>query len=770
MKRNKHSGALILVCIISFLITLFAVYGCAGKEEKKAKHLERAREYLAKNEFKKAVIELKNVVQLDPNDDEAYVELGETHLKLQETREAFHAFSTATSVNPENMNAQLKVGQILLLGKQTEEARKRVEPILEKVPDHVEALSLLAGVQIQEKDLEGAIETLEKAASKDPNHFNTHLSLGRLFLLRGEPKKAEEAYLKAVSLDPSSSVPYIELSRIHASKGAWDRAEEELKRMLRSSGSSYQNLNVLALFYESRKQYDQAEKTYLQAVDAAPKEDATPLINLGAYYARMKSYDKALEAMEKAAGRRKDDLNVQLHIAQLLFDFDRMDDAESRVDGILSIEKRHVGASFLKGRFHLARKEFESAVDRFTFVIRENPRNAAVHHFRALAYSGRGEDRLARQDLVKAVELDPGLLDARLILAEVYLRERNQDLAARQIEAALEMLPQDVRALMLHGGLKVLQRDTDTAEQIYRRIIQTNPGYAPAYVQLGFVQNLMGKRQEALDSFNRALELNPMQTDALALVVDHHVRDKKYDEALKACQRHRKAVEGTPEAQARIQVLEGNIFLAKQDTLSAEACFRKAVQTDPNLAAPYLALAQIYVREKRFDQAIAEYEGILEKNPKYLAGYLSIGSIYDLKGEGETAEAYYRKALGIRKDFGPAANNLAWNLAERGGNIDEALTYAQIAKAQMPDSPAVMDTLGWIYYLKGSYLNAIAEFQDSLARDPNNAKINYHMGMAQYRYDDKGKARKFLEKALQLDPDFKGASEAREVLDEIKAR
>jgi lipopolysaccharide biosynthesis regulator YciM len=31
-------------------------------------------------------------------------------------------------------------------------------------------------------------------------------------------------------------------------------------------------------------------------------------------------------------------------------------------------------------------------------------------------------------------------------------------------------------------------------------------------------------------------------------------------------------------------------------------------------------LAQIYVREKRFDQAIAEYESILEKNPKYLAG------------------------------------------------------------------------------------------------------------------------------------------------------
>jgi tetratricopeptide (TPR) repeat protein len=770
MKSKRHGRAVIFVGIICFFVAAFAVYGCAGKEEKKAKHLERARQYIAKNELKKAVIELKNVVQLDPNDDEAYVELGETHLKLQETREAFRAFSTAASVNPENLTAQIKVGQMLLLGRQTEEARERVELILEKVPDHVEVLSLLAGVQIQEKDIEGAIETLEKAASKDPSHFNTQLSLGRLFLLKGEPKKAEEAYLKAVSLDPGSSVPYIELSRIHASKGEWDRAEEELKRMLRSSGSSYQNLNVLALFYESRKQYDQAENTYLQAVDAAPREDATPLINLGAYYGRMKSYDKALEALEKASERRKDDLTVRFHIAQLLFDFNRMDKAESTVDGILSIEKGHVGAGFLKGRFHLARKEFEKAVDRFDRVIRENPRNAAAHHFRALANSGRGEDRLAKQDLVKAVDLDPGLLDARLILAGVYLRERNQDLAAHQIDAALKMAPQDVRVLMLYGGLKMLQKDTRTAEQVYSNITRIDPGYAPAYVQLGLAQDLMGKRQEALASFNKALELNPVQIDALASVVGHHVRDKKYNEALKACEKHRKAVEGTPEALARIQVLEGNIFLAKQDTLSAEARFRQAIETDPNLAAPYLALAQIYVGEKRFDQAIAEYESILEKNPKYLAGYVSIGSIYDLKGEGEAAETYYRKALGIRKDFGPAANNLAWNLAERGGNIDEALTYAQIAKAQIPDSAAVMDTLGWVYYLKGSYLNAIAEFQDSLVRDPNNAMINYHMGMAQYKNNDRIKAREFLEKALQLDPGFKGASEARNVLDEIKSK
>jgi uncharacterized protein HemY len=65
-------------------------------------------------------------------------------------------------------------------------------------------------------------------------------------------------------------------------------------------------------------------------------------------------------------------------------------------------------------------------------------------------------------------------------------------------------------------------------------------------------------------------------------------------------------------------------------------------------------------------------------------------------------------------------------------------------------------------------LSAIAELQDSLSREPDNAVINYHMGMAQFKNNDKIKAKEFLQKALEIDPDFKGASEARKVLDEIK--
>ncbi|MBP1737710.1 MAG: hypothetical protein H6Q48_3 [Deltaproteobacteria bacterium] len=769
MRRNIKIQTFFRVVagIILVSSTLFLAAGCASKEEKKAKHFDKAQEYIARNELKKAAIELKNVVQLDPKDDAAYEQLGEIYLKLKEHGEAFQFYTRAVSVNPENIKAQLKLGQMLLLAGKTGEARKKADMVLEKFPDHVEALGLLSGIQVQEKDFEGGIDTLEKAASLNPNHFNTQLSLGRLFLLKGKLDKAEEHYQKAIALIPSSSVPYVELSRIYAVKGEWEKAEAVLKRMIQASGSTYQALHVLASFYESTRKFAQAEQTYVKAVEVAPQRDVAPLIQLAAYYGRMKSYERALQAMQKVAEIRKDDLDVLVSIGQLHFYFNKVQEAEATVDKVLEKKKDHSDANLLKGRIFFARKDFGNALQRFDVVVRESPSNGLAYYFRGLCHIEKGDPKMGQQDLLKALEFNPGLLDARLLLAGFYLKDRRADLARQQIDAAAKMSPQDPLVLMHAGSLKVLEGDLKGAEEVYSRIIQAEEDYAPAYTQLGLIYNLTNRRPEALKFFNKALALSPHQTDTLSLIVGIYVRDKKYDEALKACEDFKKKVTNPRASLAHIEYLEGKIFLAKKDYKTAENRFKKAVEKEPGELAAYVALAEIYAEEKRFDEAIQEYERVIGKNPKYIAGYMALGTIYDQKGEDQKAEFYYRKALDINKNFGPAANNLAGNLAERGRDIDEALTFAQIAKEQLPDSSEVMDTLGYIYYLKGSFLNAVTEFRDSLARDPGNPMINFRMGLAQYKNNDKATAKDYFEKALELDPNFKEADEARRLLKEI---
>ncbi|MCD6298402.1 MAG: tetratricopeptide repeat protein, partial [Deltaproteobacteria bacterium] len=512
----------------------------------------------------------------------------------------------------------------------------------------------------------------------------------------------------------------------------------------------------------------QAEKTYLKAVDSAPDEDVGALMNLGAYYDRRKSYDKALEAMNRALEIRKDDLNILVSMAQLHFDFRKMKEAEATIDKVLEKDKGHVGANFLKGRLYLIRRDFANALERFDLVVRERPRYAIAYYFKALSLVGKGEKKLAEQDLLKAVELNPRLLEARLILGESYLRQREKDLARQQIISALQLAPGNPRVLTLQGNLKILERDVEGAEAAYKKVIELAPDYAPGYVRLGLLYNLTKRQDEALRSFRKALELNPLQTDALGLIVATYLRDKKPDVALQTCEMQKQKTGENPSNLALIEFLEGNIFLSKKDLKKAQEHFEKAIEINPTIMASYVALARIYVQEKKIDQAVSQYEAVLKKQPKYLAGYMALGAIYEQKGDGQKAETYYRKALEVKKDFAPAANNLAWNLAQGGGNVDEALGFARIAKEKMPKSAAVMDTLGWIYYLKGSYLNAIAEFQDSLERDQGNPVINYHLGLAYFKNKQSDAAKEFLEKALKIDKNFKGAEDARRILKEIE--
>ncbi len=766
MKQNKWKiNSLRIILVLSLLVMCT---GCSSKEEKKARHLEKAREFIEKSEFKKAVIELKNVLQLDPKNDVAHYELGETYLKLKQGKEAFQSFSRAVSTNPDNLKAHVKMGQIFLLGKRTEDARKKAELILDKSPDDIEALSLLSGVQVQERDLDSAIKTLKKVASLAPKRFKSHLSLGRLYLQKRDMEQAEKEYLKVISLNPQLSVPYIELSRIYGTKGEWEKAESELKKMIEASASKYQDLYVLGRFYEIRGKWEQAEKAYLKAVDSAPDEDVASLMNLGSYYARRNSYEKALDAIERASDLKKDNLNILISKAQLHFDFKKIEDAEITIGKILEKDKGHVGANFLKGRIYLIKRDFKNALERFILVVRDRPRFAMAYYFKALCHMGMGENKLAEPDLIKALELNPRLLDARLILAEAYMIKREKDLARQQIEQALKIFQRHPRTLTLLGNLKMLERDVKGAEEVFKQVIEIAPGYTPAYIQLGLLYSLTGSQDDALIKFKKALELNPQQTTALALVVGIYVRDKKYDEAHQACEEQKNKSKDVPTVQAEIEYLEGKVSLAENDLKKARGHFKKAIEINPNSLAPYVDLAKIYLQGHNLDEAIFEFETILKKQPKYLAGYMALGAIYDSKGDSKKAETYYRKALELNKDFAPAANSLAWNLAESGGNIDEALGFAQLAKEKTPKDVGVMDTLGWIYYLKGSYLNAISEFQDGLELAPENPVINYHLGLAYYKNNQADAAKEFLEKALKIDQNFKGSEEARKVLKEME--
>ena len=114
-----------------------------------------------------------------------------------------------------------------------------------------------------------------------------------------------------------------------------------------------------------------------------------------------------------------------------------------------------------------------------------------------------------------------------------------------------------------------------------------------------------------------------------------------------------------------------------------------------------------------------------------------------------------------------AANKLASSLLENGGNADVALSYAQMARSGMPDSPISADTLAWAYYHKGTYGLAVDLLEDAVKKMPQNPTFHYHLGLTYQKTNNRTRAKEHLERALQINPKYPQAAEIRKALSEL---
>jgi len=81
-----------------------------------------------------------------------------------------------------------------------------------------------------------------------------------------------------------------------------------------------------------------------------------------------------------------------------------------------------------------------------------------------------------------------------------------------------------------------------------------------------------------------------------------------------------------------------------------------------------------------------------------------------------------------------------------------------------PRQPEFHDTLGWIYYKKQMYEQALKPLADAASMVPKNPTVQFHLGLTYARLGEDAKARKALQYALKLAPGFEGATEAKQVL------
>jgi Flp pilus assembly protein TadD len=141
--------------------------------------------------------------------------------------------------------------------------------------------------------------------------------------------------------------------------------------------------------------------------------------------------------------------------------------------------------------------------------------------------------------------------------------------------------------------------------------------------------------------------------------------------------------------------------------------------------------------------------------------------LYERTGKQAQARPMYERVLKLQPDQPVALNNLAYVMAESGGDLNQALTLAQRARQKMPDNADIADTLGWIYIKKNLSDNAIGIYRDLIVKRPESSTFRYHLAMALYQRGDKPQARKELQSALERKPSPQETVKIRELMGRI---
>jgi tetratricopeptide (TPR) repeat protein len=179
-------------------------------------------------------------------------------------------------------------------------------------------------------------------------------------------------------------------------------------------------------------------------------------------------------------------------------------------------------------------------------------------------------------------------------------------------------------------------------------------------------------------------------------------------------------------------------------------------------------MGESYRRKGDDNSAIAMLEKARATSPENTTVLTMLGLVYDRAGKVKESKQAYEAVLKINNSHGVALNNLAFLIAEHGGDLNDALSKGQRAKQLLPNLSEVSDTLGGIYLKKNMTDEAVRVLQDLVDKVPSNPMYRYHLASALSQKGDKPRAIKHLQEALKASNDNREKVKIQQLLSSLQ--
>ena len=776
-KRAQYPLIFLVACLTA----------CRDPNVLKKKYLANGDKYYALGKFHEASIMYRRAIKQDPRYGDAYLHQGRTALKINSPVNAAAALLRAVELLPEGpdrVEARVTLAGVYLVYLEAIQFEKRLADDVDRLADDLIALdpksfdgyrirgrlasldaASIAGKlpELARSRLQEAISALRTADSIRPFEKEILVSLGRSLWAAGQPGEAEKLLNSAIERHKDLAVAYSELARFYARTGRAADGERLLKKAIENNPKEYSFQVELANLYrflgrraDVTRTLDTL-KTHASDYPAAFEVAGKSYLAEGDFRQAIREYEQGITAFPKyKAGYQK-------LIVEALNTGDRRSEAEVVNESILKDHPKDTDAIARRAGWLLEKGEIDKAIVQLESMLRQDPNHYLLHYNMGRALLAKGRREEARFQFSESIRLSPNFIPARFAIAEVQLATGEYDKTVLTAEQILSLDEKNPQALLLRAiGLREMNKP-EAAREGFDSLLRLYPRFEEGHLQLGKLNERERKFKEAETEYRKSYEVNPGNLGGLLAIVKLHTDRNRFAEALKLLneeQRKRPDRADLLVALADTEMQAGHLDVAT-------AHFQRLLKSekDPKaLGLNHVRIAECYKRSGDFESAITHLQTARQLLPDSSMVLHNLGVLHDIIGKKDQAKTFYEASLKLNGEDGTVLNNLAYYMAENGGDLDQALTYAQKARQKMPNELAFADTLGIIYLKKNLVANALEILEDLVRKKPADATFRRHLGEALLQKGDKAKGKKELQTALASSPSAEDATKIKKLL------
>ncbi len=683
-----------------------------------------------------------------------------------------------------------------------------------------DALYFKAHLLTEEGKDAAALAVYRQITAAHPGEYLAHLSTAKLLMKQGGAKGTEQALkeadaaLKAAEAAAPAS-PLVKYARavFEYTRGNLNEANNAILQVLKLSPDHLPSLLVQAMIGEGLGNFEQsrrsAERVWAQLPDNTDAarlvasgrlrtndvkgaeeillpllkkrpDDAQILALAGELYMRKREYDKAMAYLDRATALRPDSARLlDLRVSGRL--------AKGEVGRAMTELQEAARAGRTQGRadlaltlLHLQRKEFDQALAQTAALAKVFPDNPVVFQLRAAAHLGKQDRKAARETLEQALALKPDFFPAAFSLARLDLEDKKPAAARKRFESILDQDKNNLRAMLALADLAAGEgREKESVQWLEKAARADAKALAP---RARLVQHhLANKRyKEALEIANALAQTAPDSAEAMALLAQVQLSSGDATASIASLEKALRLAPGTPELHYRLALAQ----LAAKRTREARANLEKALAAERGHVQALDTLIQLDVSENKADAALARIRQIQARFPDSHIGYDREGALHMAQGRPALAIPAYRQAI----ERGAQAGTLimlhrALLATGKVAEADQELTrwlgthpqdqaakayfaeykmlrgedHAAIAQYEQllrdtPDNPIMLNNLAVLYQRTGDS-RALATAQRALELAPESATVLDTLGWILVGQDQAAKGLELLRKALDKVPE-----------------